>query len=282
MQRLFYSILLISIVLFLLISCKKVDRNYIVGGGLFFSSTPVTWARVNDPYAYNADATGVPGATITYALLQFPAGMTMDATTGEIAWTASATQLGSHAVEILASASTGATALQSYNLSAGYNSPPVIASTPVTTAVYGVPYSYTLFAWDRDGDSITYSLVSAPSGMSIGSDSGQITWMPLGGDTFDVTALASDGWGGSDYQSFQIVVPGWSLNALENNAICTAPSNQDSPQLVSDGSGGAIITWRDSRSGTNLDIYAQKVRPDGSLGPEHGSHRAFGLAELRA
>jgi hypothetical protein len=35
---------------------------------------------------------------------------------------------------------------------------------------------------------------------------------------------------------------------------------------VSDGSGGAIITWKDYRSGTNYDIYAQNVSSDGLLG----------------
>ena len=30
--------------------------------------------------------------------------------------------------------------------------------------------------------------------------------------------------------------------------------------------GGAIVTWRDYRNGTNDDIYAQRVAPDGSLG----------------
>jgi len=47
-------------------------------------------------------------------------------------------------------------------------------------------------------------------------------------------------------------------------AICTASSEQYSPQIVSDGSGGAIITWTDYRNG-NSDIYAQVVNSSGSL-----------------
>ncbi|OLS12699.1 MAG: 5'-nucleotidase [Promethearchaeota archaeon CR_4] len=47
--------------------------------------------------------------------------------------------------------------------------------------------------------------------------------------------------------------------------ICNAINNQESPQIVCDGSGGAIVTWQDNRSGTNRDIYAQRVDSDGQL-----------------
>jgi hypothetical protein len=44
--------------------------------------------------------------------------------------------------------------------------------------------------------------------------------------------------------------------------ICTVAGTQDMPRIVSDGSGGAIIAWRDLRSGTS-DIYAQRVTASG-------------------
>ena len=54
----------------------------------------------------------------------------------------------------------------------------------------------------------------------------------------------------------------WSTVPNFNNAICTAASTQDVPNIVSDGSGGAIITWEDRR-GSNYDIYAQRVTAAG-------------------
>ncbi len=51
----------------------------------------------------------------------------------------------------------------------------------------------------------------------------------------------------------------WSWNPAVNNAICTATENQNYTQICCDGSGGAIITWRDERSGTDKDIYAQRI-----------------------
>ena len=48
-----------------------------------------------------------------------------------------------------------------------------------------------------------------------------------------------------------------------NVALCTAANDQGPPMIVSDGAGGAIVTWEDFRSGTNWDIYAQRVSAAG-------------------
>ncbi len=45
--------------------------------------------------------------------------------------------------------------------------------------------------------------------------------------------------------------------------ICTDTLNQQLPQIISDGFGGAIITWDDGRNGFNSDIYAQRINGDG-------------------
>ena len=52
--------------------------------------------------------------------------------------------------------------------------------------------------------------------------------------------------------------PLWTSNGVP---ICTAAGNQSVPRIVSDGAGGAIVTWVDSRSGN--DIYAQRVNAAG-------------------
>jgi hypothetical protein len=87
--------------------------------------------------------------------------------------------------------------------------------------------------------------------------------------------LVSDGSGGAiitwtDYRSnmdiyAQRIAPNGSVMwAVDGVAICIASLYQDSPQLVSDGSGGAIITWMDMRSFT-YKVYAQRVAPNGSV-----------------
>lgn len=46
--------------------------------------------------------------------------------------------------------------------------------------------------------------------------------------------------------------------------ICSATGDQTHPDICSDGSSGAIICWDDLR-GANKDIYAQKIRADGTV-----------------
>jgi len=56
-------------------------------------------------------------------------------------------------------------------------------------------------------------------------------------------------------------VPMWTANGVP---ICTAASYQYYPEVVSDGAGGAIITWFDGRNGGGTDIYAQRVNAAGT------------------
>lgn len=53
----------------------------------------------------------------------------------------------------------------------------------------------------------------------------------------------------------------WTTNGVP---ICTESNDQYYLDMCSDGVGGAIITWQDSRSG-NSDIYAQKVDSSGTV-----------------
>lgn len=55
----------------------------------------------------------------------------------------------------------------------------------------------------------------------------------------------------------------WTTNGV---AICLAVQSQSNPKLVSDGQGGAIMVWDDSRVGlANMDIYAQRIDTDGNV-----------------
>ncbi len=61
------------------------------------------------------------------------------------------------------------------------------------------------------------------------------------------------------------VDPAWPVNGL---AVCSVIRNQRIPVMCSDGAGGAIIAWRDSRvSATSNDIFAQHVLGSGIVDP---------------
>jgi hypothetical protein len=57
--------------------------------------------------------------------------------------------------------------------------------------------------------------------------------------------------------------------------VCAADVNQQAPVAVSDGTGGAIVAWTDSRPFFESDVYAQRVRSDGGTATDvRGTPRA--------
>lgn len=83
--------------------------------------------------------------------------------------------------------------------------------------------------------------------------------VPVGALTGDVSVTEE----GVTGMAAKLVVPWLSANP-DNVLISSLPAPQQYPQLASDGSHGAIITWMDWRdSTTGYDIYAQRVNSRG-------------------
>ena len=59
------------------------------------------------------------------------------------------------------------------------------------------------------------------------------------------------------------IAPGWPASLPL--VVCGAPGLQERPAMVADGSGGALIFWQDSRSGSDYDIYAQHITGAGLI-----------------
>ncbi|HEX7880170.1 MAG TPA: T9SS type A sorting domain-containing protein, partial [Candidatus Eisenbacteria bacterium] len=105
--------------------------------------------------------------------------------------------------------------------------------------------------------------------------------MPIGSQSWPGPRMVADGSGGTiiawtgrgwDHIYAQRVLSDGTLDPAWPPATGTTVSagpNKYDPMSVPDGSGGAIITWYESRPGGNgLDICAQRVRSDGRLGEE--------------
>ena len=86
-----------------------------------------------------------------------------------------------------------------------------------------------------------------PQIASDGTGGAIITWQDNRGATIDIYAQRVDGDGD--------IPSGWPADGV---ALCTASGDQENPQITSDSTGGAIITWEDGR-GASIDIYAQRV-----------------------
>jgi hypothetical protein len=61
-----------------------------------------------------------------------------------------------------------------------------------------------------------------------------------------------------------VVDPLWPSNGFP---VCTAAGEQQSPVIVEDGSGGAVIAWSDGRVTPDLNIFAQRIQITGAIAP---------------
>ena len=115
--------------------------------------------------------------------------------------------------------------------------------------------------WDLNGVSVCAEATSPqvdPAITSDGAGGAIITWIDMrNGGYYDVYAQRIDASG----------APLWTLDGVP---VCTFSSFAESasynPAIISDGQGGAIITWWDLRNGVfDADIYAQRIDASGAL-----------------
>ena len=90
-----------------------------------------------------------------------------------------------------------------------------------------------------------------PQVTSDGTGGAIVTWEDNRSGSYDIYAQLIDASGSVQWTA-------------DGAPLCTATGDQHYPQIISDGSGGAIMTWQDSRN-SNYDIYAQRVNASGTV-----------------
>lgn len=84
---------------------------------------------------------------------------------------------------------------------------PVFLSEPDTLTTVGFPYEYSPQVYDPDpGDTVSYILTGAPSGMTIDPSTGVVRWSPDTIGAFSVAILVSDTIGFATPQAYMLVV----------------------------------------------------------------------------
>ncbi len=151
-----------------------------------------------DAYAYDVNADGYPAPE--FELTVKPTGMAINGTTGEITWTCAE---GTHDVTVRAFNASGED-FQSFQIVV---EPAPVAPTITTTPPAGPFTDDDAYSYDVDADGYPapeFELTVKPSGMSINSTTGVISWTCAEG-THDVTVRAFNS-AGEDFQTYQIVV----------------------------------------------------------------------------
>ena len=149
-------------------------------------------------------------------------------------------------------------------------------SSPVTAAIAGHPYNYTAQVSDIVTTGLTYTTVFVPSGFSINSSTGVVTWTPtvaqIGGNAVEIRA--TDLAGNSSIQAFDVTVSagppviGVTSTAAPNSAFTTgqtvpilvtfaeAVNVTGTPQLTLNN--GVVLNYA-SGSGTNTLTFNYTV-----------------------
>ncbi len=187
-----------------------------------FTTTPATRVNQGTTYTYNAHASDPDGDPVTYRLVTGPAGMQLNPDTGVVTWRPTHADLNTNPlVTITAADGRGGIDAQNFHVAAVRltNTPPTFTSTAGTVAASRLLYRYQAVATDADGDRLTYDLPVHPAGMVVDPTTGLVEWVPNAdqGGTQDVLLRVSDGQGGVDLQSYQVVV-----NAYDSAPVVTS------------------------------------------------------------
>ncbi|WP_313915831.1 putative Ig domain-containing protein, partial [Tahibacter sp.] len=226
-----------------------------------FTSTATTSALVGVTYEYTATATDAEGHVITYALNTAPTGMTIEAATGRVRWTPTATA-SNVPVTVKATDARGAFVTQSFALTVypGANRAPVITSTPGYTVAPASAYAYTVTATDADSDTLTTTWLGVPPGATTNGTT--INWTPQASQVGEhtVSLEVRDGRGGIAAQSWVIFVndaatngaptisgtPGTNAYIAQSYTYAPIASDPDND----------VLSWRLARAPAGMTIHA--------------------------
>ena len=230
--------------------------------GPAFSSVPVTFAAPGVQYRYVYRVNSPPPASPAISLAQGPADMILDTLAGTLTWVPTGADIGSHEIELLAVDSNGEEARQRFDLevlAALPNQPPYLTSSPTLSARIGSLYSYAAAAIDPEFEAVTFSLTTAPVGMTIDSQSGLIEWLPTAGNPAEsvVTLLVEDAQGGQASQTFTIRLRAENVDPMISTAPPTSVTVGSfySVRILASDADGDVLSYRLIEGPTGMTLH---------------------------
>ena len=225
--------------------------------GLAWSTHPQRYSVVEVPFsdthtAYRQYQTETESSVLeswmTYNLQSGPTGMSVNSSTGELQFTPTRSQEGNHSVSVMVIDEWNDVLYQNFTLEVS-----ALPNTPPVWVDFGAGLRFTAgqssiiqtSAFDADGDTLNYAILTGPDGMAINSD-GTISWTPLLSGIVEVTIRVTDQTGNG--QSLPLIV------VIENEAPYITQKSRDlnivsnfgddvSLQLNSIDPEGSTVSW---------------------------------------
>jgi hypothetical protein len=170
----------------------------------------LTWS-----YRLSATDANVPTNTLTYGVVSGPAGLTVNPTTGAATWTPGEADGGQVYSLVFKVTDDGVPPLSATNTVSltvtKVNNPPTLAAIPDATLPEGSPWTSTATGQDLDlpMQTLGYTVVSGPAGLTINPTSGALSWTPTeaqGPGTYSVTVRVADPGGLTADRTFTLTV----------------------------------------------------------------------------
>jgi len=211
----------------------------------------------NQALTFTISATDADGNPITYSATGLPSGATLTGPT--FSWTPSYSQAGSYSVTFTASDGPAQDSETATITVVNVDRPPVLAGIDGKSVNAGSPLSFTLSATDPDGDSLTYSVGTLPSGASLTGQT--FAWTPTSSQagSFTVTFTVSDGTL-TDSKTATIAVASVKTDQIAPVVARCAPA-PDAIQVPLNN----LITLHLTDEGTGVDANSVVIRVNGSI-----------------
>ncbi len=194
-------------------------------------------------------------------------GLTIDEATGVLSWAVPA--VGAWAVVVTARDPEGASSSRRLDLrvtdNVSTNHPPQILSNVSGSIQLGQTFLHQLKTFDPDGDPLSYSLTTAPAGMTISAD-GLIQWTPASGQLGDQSFTASV----SDNRPGGVVSKQFTLSVVStpiNNPDGGGPGGNTPPTFTSNPGSTAVVGAVFAYNATATDADGDTVSFSVAAGP---------------
>lgn len=171
-----------------------------------------TSVQVGSKYSFTPAATDVNGDRLSFVVSNRPSWATFNTTTGALAGTPTAANVGTYA-NIVVSVTDGraTTSLPPFSIQVNNsdNRLPTISGTPSTSVLASQAYSFAPVAADADGDTLAYTIQNKPSWATFSATNGRLSGTPAVSNvgTFaNVVISVSDGKASTSLTPFTINV----------------------------------------------------------------------------
>lgn len=168
------------------------------------------------------------------------------------------------------------------------NRSPEIVSQPERLATLAHGYHYAARAQDADGDTLRYSLPTAPAGATIDAATGLIAWRPVASHTGEhpFVLVAEDGKGGRAEQRFQVKVvedfcPIYPIALPRTRVDGLAPGAR--LDAIERGTGPGNFSWLTWTGAVDAPTMARSLAPPGDshnyVDPDDATDRLLNIGD---